>query len=249
MESTPNDEKVPKKSCLKRRKVPTPVNEVKPQEDNDATTVDEEIKYHFTDSSESDDNDSADEFPSHFVHKVDEIPSADYRRAFSIKPEEQEKWAHRKAELGPFFPPKNPDVSAVRNRYEAGENLYKRLMDLAWKDSASAQKVCSYEAMRKKINVDATREKYNQPIAKQQPKSKKQYLARADRPSTSQVPADDSSDHASSNETLDRRLQDQYFANVLPTTFPPHKTGIKKNRTPEELTPESAVEPEDSEFS
>uniref|UniRef100_A0A914PDI1 Uncharacterized protein n=1 Tax=Panagrolaimus davidi TaxID=227884 RepID=A0A914PDI1_9BILA len=102
--------------------------------------------------------------------------------------------------------------------------------------------------MRKKINVDATREKYNQPIAKQQPKSKKQYLARADRPTTSQVPANDSSDHASSNETLDR-LQDQYFANVLPTTFPPHKTGIKKNRTPQELTRESPVEPEDPEFS
>jgi hypothetical protein len=244
MESTPNDEKVPKKSCLKRRKEPTPAS----QEDDDATTVNEEIKYHFTDSSESDDNDSADELPSHFVHKVDGIPSADYRRAFSIKPEERKKWTHRKAELGPFFPPKNPDVSAVRNRYEAGENLYKRLMDLAWKDSASAEKVCSYEAMRKKINVDAVRDTYKQPIAKQQPKSKKQCLARADRPTTSQVPADDSSDHASSDETSDR-LQDQYFANVLPTTFPPHKTGSKKNRTPQELTTESPVEREDSEFS
>jgi hypothetical protein len=180
MESTPNDEKVPKKSCLKRRKEPTPAF----QEDDDATTVNEEIKYHFTDSSESDDNDSADELPSHFVHKVDGIPSADYRRTFSIKPEERKKWTHRKGELGPFFPPKNPDVSAVRNRYEAGENLYKRLMDLAWKDSASAQKEYSYEAMRKKINVDAIRDKYNQPTAKKQPKSKKQYLARANRPST-----------------------------------------------------------------
>jgi hypothetical protein len=243
MESTPNDEKVPKKSCLKRRKEPIP-----PSQDDDGTTVDEEIKYHFTDSSESDDNDSADELPSHFVHKVDGIPSADYRRAFSIKPEERKKWIHRKVELGPFFPPKNPDVSAVRNRYEASENLYKRLMDLAWKDSASAQSVYSYEAKRKQINVDAIREKYNQPIAKQQPKSKKQCVARANRPTTSQVPADDSSDHASDDETLNQ-LQDQYFANVLPTTFHPQKSRIKKNRTSQELTPESPVKPEHSESS
>uniref|UniRef100_A0AC34FCG9 Uncharacterized protein n=1 Tax=Panagrolaimus sp. ES5 TaxID=591445 RepID=A0AC34FCG9_9BILA len=251
MDSTPNDI-TPKKSCLKKPSEPI----IPTSSQNDETIYDDDIKFHFTESSDDDknDSDSAGELPTKFVYEINKSPCADYRRVFSMDQTERNKFIRRKSELKEFFPPKNPSANDAKQRYEAGEKYFRELADLAWKDCASAQRIYKYEAMRKKINVDAIREKFNKkkPLPKK-PEVKKPAASKTKRRITTAAAAadDDSSDHASGDDTYNQ-LEKEYLSN-LPSTSLPRTTPalLKKNlhKKPKNSSKNIPVKDERSEYS
>jgi hypothetical protein len=93
---------------------------------------------------------------------------------------------------------------------------------LAWKDSASAIQNYKYDVMRKKINVDAIREKYNRkrPLPDGHRSRCNTPLAKKRRRKSNQAhptPHEDDSNQPSPETEAERRLQEEYLA-FLPST-------------------------------
>jgi hypothetical protein len=143
----------PLKSILKKPKE-SPDSDEEFAASSDSTSSDDEIE-----------KDSADELPKEFIYSENGFPYADYRRMFSVVDEQRAKWKVKRYQLGSMYPPKHIDANSAKTRFQNGENLFKKLADISWKDCASFERNYKYAVMRKRVNVDLIRQKYKRKLA------------------------------------------------------------------------------------
>uniref|UniRef100_A0A914XVH4 Uncharacterized protein n=1 Tax=Panagrolaimus superbus TaxID=310955 RepID=A0A914XVH4_9BILA len=187
-------------------------------------------------------------------YHINKSPCADYRRVFSNHKVDRNDILPRKQQLGPFFPPQKPTTNDAKIRYENSESYFRSLADIAWKDCASVQRTYKYDAMRKKINIDAIREKFNQ--KKQPPKKieiRKSSSSKIRYGITKSTDAgdEDSSDQTSGDETY-ARLQEEYLSNLPSTSVSrTNPAFIRKNlhKKAKHSSKNTPLKDEESEFS